>query len=159
LRFTIPVVALALILVSLSARPAHAGPGAVGWLGYGHVFQEGDDQALGPTLEVGGSFSALVAAVDVTYWNDLDEAGDSSQLRLGGRLAPPIIPLYARLAIGYPFDGTVRDNFGWDLVVGAGLEVLSLPLVSFNIGLDYHYWTDGVDVHPIEAKAGLVIGF
>ena len=92
----IAITALALALVSfLATRPAQAGPGAVGWLGYGHVFQDGEDTSLGPTLEVGGSFSVLIAAIDLTYWTDLDDAGEAGQLRLGGRLTPPIIPISA----------------------------------------------------------------
>lgn len=153
LVFTLAVVSF------VSARPAHAGPGALGFVGYGHVFQEGEDEALGPTIEIGGSFSVLLAAVDVTYWNDLDEAGDSSQLRVGGRLTPPVIPLYGRLAIGLPLDGDVREALGADVVIGAGYEVLSLALFSLNVELDYHYWTEGIDATPLEAKVGLVIGF
>ena len=158
MRIAIP--ALSLALVSLLAAPsAHAGFGAVGWLGYGHVFQEGEDVDLGPTIEVGPSFSVLLAAVDLTYWNDLDEAGDSSQLRLGGRITPPVIPLYGRLALGLPLDGDVRDAAGVDVVIGAGFEALSLPLFSLTVGLDYHYWTEGTDIHPLEAKVGVALGF
>jgi hypothetical protein len=156
----IAISALALALVSFfTARPSQAGPSVVGWLGYGHVFQEGEDSGLGPTLEIGPSFSVLFAAVDLTYWNDLDEAGDSSQLRLGGRLTPPAIPLYGRLAFGLPLDGDVRDALGVDVVFGAGFEALSLPLFSLLIELDYHYWTEGIDAHPLEAKVGAVVGF
>ena len=156
----IAITALALALVSfLAARPAQAGPGAVGWLGYGNVFQDGEDTGFGPTLELGGSFSVLIAAVDLTYWTDLDDAGEASQLRLGGRLTPPVLPLYGRLAFGLPLDGDVRDAQGGDVIIGAGFEVFSLPLFSLVVELDYHWWTEGIDAHPLEAKAGVVIGF
>lgn len=156
----IAITALALALVSfLAARPAQAGPGAVGWLGYGHVFQEGEDSSLGPTIEVGGSFSVLIAAVDLTYWTDLDDAGEASQLRLGGRITPPIIPLYGRLAFGLPLDSDVRDALGTDVIIGAGIKALSLPLFTVMVELDYHVWTDGDAYHPLEAKAGVAIGF
>ncbi|HYU16305.1 MAG TPA: hypothetical protein VEL05_09545 [Candidatus Acidoferrum sp.] len=160
MRTRIAVSALTLALVSLCAsRPAHAVFGAVGWLGYGYIVQDPDNEALGPTLELGGSFSVPIAAVDLTYWNDLDEAGDSSQIRLGARLTPPIIPFYGRLALGFAVDGGTRDLLGTDVVFGAGLSVLSLPLIKLNVELDYHYWTDASDIHPLEAKAGIVIGF
>lgn len=157
----IAITALALALVSfLATRPAQAGPGAVGWLGYGHVFiDDVDDTSLGPTLEVGGSFSVVIAAIDLTYWTDLDDAGEASQLRLGGRLTPPIIPIYGRLAFGLPLDGETRDALGTDVIIGAGIEALSLPLFTLMIELDYHVWTEGDGFHPLEAKAGIAIGF
>jgi hypothetical protein len=156
----VTISAIALVLVSLfAARPAHAFFGAVGWLGYGHVFQEGEDVALGPTLELGGSFSVPFIALDLTYWTDLDEAGEASQLRLGARVKPPLVPVYGRLAFGLALDGDTRDLQGNDVVIGAGFEAFSLALVKLNVELDYHYWTEGIDAHPFEAKVGVVVGF
>jgi hypothetical protein len=157
-RIAISIIPLALgSFVALS--PAQAGPGAIGFLGFGHTFQEGEDDSFGPTLEVGGSFSVLIAAVDLTYWTDLDDAGPNSQLRLGGRITPPVIPLYGRLALGLPLDGDTRDALGADIVIGAGFEAFSLPLFSLLIELDYHQWTEGIDARPLELKAGAIIGF
>lgn len=159
MRIAIP--ALALVLVSfLAARPAEAGPSAIGSLGYGRVIiDDFDDTSLGPTLEVGGSFSLLIAAVDLTYWTDLDDAGEASQLRLGGRLTPPIIPLYGRLAFGLPLDGDTRDALGTDIIIGAGIEALSLPLFTLFVELDYHLWTEADGYKPLEGKVGIEIGF
>jgi hypothetical protein len=160
-RITISAVAIALISI-LGARPAHALFGAVGWLGYGHVFQDGEDSSLGPTLELGPSLSVPFIAVDLTYWTDLDDAGEASQLRIGGRIKPPLAPVYGRLALGLPLDGDTRDVLGTDIIFGAGFEALSLPLVKLNVELDYHYWTDGpegISIHPFEAKVGVAIGF
>lgn len=145
-----------LLLVPL---PAHAFVGAVGWVGYGHIFQEGDDDGFGPTLEIGGGIGVALAAVDLTYWNTMDEASDSSQLRLGGRVTPPILPFYGRLAIGLPLDGDVRDASGLDVVFGAGWRAVSIPLVKIVVEVDYHKWTAGTDGVPLELKVGAVIGF
>ena len=161
MRITISAVALALISI-LGARPDHALFGAVGWLGYGHVFQDGEDSSLGPTVELGPSLSVPFASLDLTYWTDLDDAGEASQLRLGGRLKPPLVPVYGRLALGLPLDGDTRDVFGTDVIIGAGFEAFSLPLFKLNVELDYHYWTDGpegISIHPFEAKVGVAIGF
>ena len=158
MRITISAIALALVMF-LAVRPAHALLQAVGWLGYGHVFQEGEDDSLGPTVEVGPSFSVPFLALDLTYWTDLDDAGEASQLRLGGRVKPPLIPLYGRLAFGLPLDSDTRDVLGTDIILGAGFEVLSLALLKFNIELDYHVWTEADGFHPLEAKVGVAIGF
>jgi hypothetical protein len=156
----IAVSALALALVSLcAARPAHAIFGAVGWLGMGHVFEDGDDERVGPTVEIGGSFSVPFAAVDITYWNDTNQEGDFSEIRGGARLSPPFIPFYGRAAIGLPFNADVRDVLGADVVIGVGYKILSLPLINLNVELDYHYWTAATDFHPLEAKVGAAIGF
>jgi hypothetical protein len=158
LRITLSLIALALVTF-LAARPAHAQFSAVGWLGYGHVFQDGEDDSLGPTIEVGPSFGLPFIALDLTYWNDLDNAGESSQLRAGARVTPPVLPFYARLAFGLPLDGDTRDALGTDVVIGAGWKALSLPLVKLLIGADYHIWTDADSFHPLEFKAGVVVGF
>lgn len=158
MRIAISISALALGSF-LALSPAQAGPGAIGFLGYGHVFQEGEDTNFGPTVEVGGSFSVLIAAVDLTYWTDLDDAGAASQLRLGGRITPPVIPLYGRLALGLALDGDTRDVLGTDIIIGAGFEAFALPLFSLVVELDYHKWTEGSDFHPLELKAGATIGF
>jgi hypothetical protein len=157
-RITISALALALVTF-LAVRPAHALLEAVGWLGYGNIFQDERDESLGPTLELGPSFGLGPLSLDLTYWTDLDDAGEASQLRLGGRFKPPVFPVYARAALGLPLDGDTRDVFGTDIVLGAGLEVLSLAIIKLNVELDYHLWTDGPDIHPVEIKAGVVIGF
>ena len=160
MRMRIAVSALALALVSLCAsRPAHAVFGAVGWLGMGYIFENGDNESLGPTVEVGASFSVPLAAVDITYWNDMNNVSDFSEIRAGARLSPPIIPFYGRAAIGLPFQSDVRDVLGADVVIGAGLTALSIPLLDLNVELDYHYWTAASDFHPFEVKVGVVIGF
>jgi hypothetical protein len=152
------ILAFALALAALVAtRPAHAFIGAIGYLGYGHTF--GDNSGnFGPTLELGGSISLPLIALDITYWTDLDDASNASQIRVGGRLKPPIIPLYGRLAVGLPLDSATRDAAGLDIIFGAGYTVFSLPLISINIELDYNRYT-GIDVHPFEIKAGAAIGF
>jgi len=162
LRKTISTVTLVLVLFVLSsveARSAHAFIGAIGYVGYGHTFQDGDDTNFGPTIEIGGSISLPIVAVDVTYWNDLDNGSNASQIRVGGRIKPPIIPLYGRLAIGLPFDGDTRDKYGVDIIFGAGYTVFSLPLIDVNIELDYHRWTAGPSINPFELKAGVALGF
>lgn len=158
MRITISAIALALVTF-LAVRPAHALLGAVGWIGYGNVFQDESDENLGPTLEFGPSLGIPVVSLDLTYWTDLGDAGESSQLRLGGRVKPPVFPLYGRVAVGFPLHGDTRDVFGTDIILGAGAEVLSLAVLKVNLELDYHLWTEGPDVHPVELKAGVAIGF
>jgi hypothetical protein len=159
-RITISAIALALVTF-LAVRPAHALFEAVGWLGYGHVFVSGEDNdtSLGPTVEVGPSFGLPFLALDLTYWTDLDDAGEASQLRVGARAKPPLVPVYGRLALGLPLDGDTRDALGTDIVLGAGWQAFSAALIKLNLELDYHVWTDGDGYHPLEAKVGLAVGF
>jgi hypothetical protein len=154
--------AIVLVVFFGAARPAHAVLGVIGYVGYGHTFgNEGNgfDDNFGPTIEVGGSFGVPFVDLDVTYWNVLNDAGHQSQIRAGARISPPIIPLYGRVAVGIPFDSNIRDNAGVDVIFGAGFTAFELPLLKVNIELDYHYWTDASDIHPLEIKAGVVVGF
>src|SRR6266545_1696060 len=66
------------------------------------------------------AISALALAFVTVLASGQAEAGDSSQIRIGGRLAPPIMPFYARLAFGFALDSDVRDVLGTDVVLGAG---------------------------------------
>jgi hypothetical protein len=152
------ILAFALALAALVVTEKAHAFGAIGYLGYGHTFGEGGDN-FGPTLEVGGSFSVPIISIDITYWTDLDDASNASQVRIGGRLKPPLIPLYGRLAIGLPLDGDTRDALGADIIIGAGYTVFSLPLISVNLELDYNRYTGISDIHPLEIKAGVAIGF
>lgn len=161
IQIAIQVLVLAGVLV-VGARPAHAVLSAIGYLGYGHTFGNDDnglDDNFGPTIEVGGSFGVPFIDIDVTYWNVLNDAGHQSQIRVGARVAPPLIPLYGRVAAGIPFDGDVRDALGVDVIFGAGFTAFELPLLKVNLELDYHYWTDASSIHPLEIKAGVIIGF
>ena len=45
------------------------------------------------------------------------------------------------------------------MVLGAGFELMSLGILKINLEVDYHIFTSGLDVHPLEGKAGVVIGF
>jgi len=159
-RITTYLLALGLFLIILiGPRPAQAFIGALGYLGYGHTFGDNSDN-FGPTIEVGGSFSLLFLAIDLTYWNVLDDTADSqSQIRIGARLEPPILPVYLRAAAGIPFDGDVRDRLGTDIILGAGVTAFSIPLLKIVVELDYHAWTSGSGIHPLELKAGVNIGF
>ena len=152
------ILAFALALSALVVTEKAHAFGAIGYLGYGHTFGEGGDN-FGPTLEVGGSFSVPIISIDITYWTDLDNASNASQVRIGGRLKPPIIPLYGRLAIGLPLDSDARDALGADIIIGVGYTVFSLPLISVNLELDYNRYTGVTDIHPLEIKAGVAIGF
>jgi len=152
------ILAFAFALAMLvAARPAQAFIGAIGYLGYGHTFGDNGGN-FGPTLELGGSFSLPIISLDITYWTDLDDASNASQIRAGARLKPPVIPFYGRLAIGVPLDSTTRSAVGTDIIFGAGYTLFSLPLISINLELDYNRYT-GIDIHPFEIKAGATFGF
>jgi len=152
------ILAFALALAALVVTEKAHAFGAIGYLGAGHTFGGGGDN-FGPTLEVGPSFSVPIISIDITYWTDLDNASNTGQVRIGGRLKPPIIPLYGRLAVGLPLDSTTRDNAGVDIIIGAGYTLFSLPLIAVNLELDYNRYTGLSDIHPFEIKAGVAIGF
>lgn len=157
----VPVIMLGVLVGA--PRPAHAVIKAFGYLGYGHTFgndiSSGIDDNWGPTIEIGGSIGVPFIDLEVSYWNVLNQADTQSQIRVGLRVDPPLIPLFARAAVGIPFDGDVRDALGTDVIFGAGFTALDLPLLKLNVELDYHYWTDASDLHPFEIKAGVVFGF
>jgi hypothetical protein len=150
---------LVLLLLVSAARPAHAVLSAIGYVGYGHTFADVGSGNFGPTIEIGGSFGVPFVDIDLTYWNVLDDASHASQIRLGVRVDPPLIPIYGRVAAGLPFDSDVRDAQGLDIVLGAGVNAFSIPLLKINVELDYHAWTNGSGIHPLEIKVGAIVGF
>ena len=151
--------AIAVVLLVVSSRPAHALFGATASAGFGAQLGGDETETMGPTLEVGGYLSVPFVRALVTYATDAKEnAGDASQLRGTVRVSPPFAGIYAQAGIGVPLKSEVRDVVGYDVVLGVGKEVLSLGIAELLLGVDYHYQTELPDIIPLEFKLTVEIG-
>lgn len=104
------------------------------------------DFGLSTTLE-----SLEIAGSDVGHW-DLT-------FRPGGRLTPPMIPLYLRVA--FPLK-VQRDNFDWGLMFGAGLDIHIIAILGIVFEIDTALTHDlewGGDGVPLEFRVGISLHF
>jgi len=104
------------------------------------------DLGLSTTLE-----SVEIAGSDVGHW-DLT-------FRPGGRLTPPFIPLYLRVA--FPLK-VQRDNFDWGLMFGVGLDIHLIAILGIVFEIDTAL-TDDLDWGgggiPLEFRIGISLHF
>jgi hypothetical protein len=104
------------------------------------------DLGLSTTLE-----SVEIAGSDVGHW-DLT-------FRPGGRLTPPFIPLYVRVAFPLKIQ---QDNFDWGLMFGAGLDIHIIALLGIVFEIDTAL-TDDLDWGgggiPLEFRIGISLHF
>jgi hypothetical protein len=104
------------------------------------------DLGVSTTLE-----SLEIAGSDVGHW-DLT-------FRPGGRLTPPFIPLYVRVAFPLKIQ---QDNFDWGLMFGAGLDIHIIALLGIVFEIDTAL-TDDLDWGgggiPLEFRIGISLHF
>jgi hypothetical protein len=104
------------------------------------------DFGLYSTLE-----SLRIAATNVGYWN--------FTFRPGGRVTPPMLPLYFRFAFPLQIQ---RDNFDYGVMFGLGLDfhIVSILGIVFEVDTtltkDLEWGGAGV---PLEFRAGLSLSF
>jgi hypothetical protein len=104
------------------------------------------DLGLSTTLE-----SVRVAGTSVGYWN--------FTFRPGGRLTPPMLPAYLRVA--FPLQLQLHD-FDWGVLLGVGLDI---PIVAI-LGLVFEFDTTlsknlewGGRGVPLEFRSGVSLHF
>ncbi|RJO64291.1 MAG: hypothetical protein C4523_18770 [Myxococcales bacterium] len=91
--------------------------------------------------------SLQIAGTNVGYWN--------FTFRPGGRLTPPMIPLYLRAAIPLQIQ---RHNFDWGVMFGLGADIPILGMLGIVLEADTTLSKDldwGGGGIPLEFRAGL----
>jgi hypothetical protein len=104
------------------------------------------DLGLSTTLE-----SVQIAGSDVGHWD--------FTFRPGGRLTPPMIPLYLRVAFPLKIQ---RDNFDWGLMFGAGVDIHIIAILGIVFEVDTALTDDlkwGGDGVPLEFRLGVSLHF
>jgi len=104
------------------------------------------DLGLSTTLE-----SVRVAGGHVGYWN--------FTFRPGGRLTPPMIPLYLRVAFPLKIQ---RDDFDWGLMFGAGVDIHIIAILGIVFEVDTELTHDlewGGGGVPLEFRVGISLHF
>jgi hypothetical protein len=104
------------------------------------------DLGLSATLE-----SIRIAGSHVGYWN--------FTFRPGGRLTPPMIPLYLRVAFPLQIQ---RDNFDWGLMFGAGVDIHIIAILGIVFEIDTALTHDlewGGEGVPLEFRVGISLHF
>jgi hypothetical protein len=104
------------------------------------------DLGLSTTLE-----SVRIEGSDVGHWD--------FTFRPGGRLTPPMIPLYLRVAFPLKIQ---RDNFDWGLMLGAGLDIHIIAILGIVFEVDTALTDDlgwGGDGVPLEFRIGISLHF
>jgi hypothetical protein len=104
------------------------------------------DLGLSTTLE-----SLRVAGTSVGYWN--------FTFRPGGRLTPPMIPAYLRVAFPLQLQ---RHDFDWGVLLGAGLDIPIVGILAlvfeFDTTLSKNLEWGGRGV-PLEFRGGVSLHF
>lgn len=104
------------------------------------------DLGLYTTLE-----SIRIAQTKVGYWN--------FTFRPGGRLTPPMIPLYFRVAFPLQFR---RHSFDYGVMFGAGLDIHIIAILGIVFEVDTTLTKDlewGGDGVPLEFRGGVSLHF
>ena len=104
------------------------------------------DLGLSTTLE-----SVQIAGSDVGHWD--------FTFRPGGRLTPPMIPLYLRVAFPLKIQ---RDNFDWGLMFGAGVDIHIIAILGVVFEIDTALTDDldwGGEGVPLEFRLGVSLHF
>lgn len=104
------------------------------------------DLGLLTTLE-----SVKVAGSNVGHWN--------FTFRPGGRLTPPIIPVYLRVAFPLQIQ---QHNFDWGVLFGVGIDIPIILILGFVFEVDTALTKDlewGGDGIPLEFRLGLSFHF
>jgi hypothetical protein len=104
------------------------------------------DLGLSTTLE-----SVQIAGGHVGYWN--------FTFRPGGRLTPPMLPLYLRVAFPLQIQ---RDNFDWGLMFGAGVDIHIIAILGIVFEIDTALTKDlewGGGGVPLEFRVGASLHF
>jgi hypothetical protein len=136
-------------------------------IGEGMVFYQGDVYRRPVNLELVPSFgwkwfkfdlglvvgleSLEVAGTDIGHW--------AFTFRPGGRLTPPMIPLYLRVAFPLVCQ---RDNFDFGVMFGLGVDIKVFKILGIIIEVDtslnddYSWGGDGV---PLEFRVGISLKF
>jgi hypothetical protein len=104
------------------------------------------DLGLLTTLE-----SIRIADTNVGYWN--------FTFRPGGRLTPPMIPLYFRVAFPLQIQ---RDNFDWGVMMGLGVDIHIIAILGIVFEVDTALTKDlewaGRGI-PLEFRGGISLHF
>jgi hypothetical protein len=104
------------------------------------------DLGLSTTLE-----SVQIAGSDVGHWD--------FTFRPGGRLTPPMIPLYLRVAFPLKIQ---RDNFDSGVMLGAGLDIHIIAILGIVFEIDTAFMDDldwGGGGVPLEFRIGASLHF
>jgi hypothetical protein len=104
------------------------------------------DLGLSTTLE-----SIRIAGTHVGNWN--------FTFRPGGRLTPPMLPLYFRVAFPLQIQ---RHNFDWGVMFGLGADIHLVGILGLVLEADTTLNNDlswGSDGIPLEFRAGLSLHF
>lgn len=104
------------------------------------------DLGLSTTLE-----SIRIAGTHVGYWN--------FTFRPGGRLTPPMIPLFLRVAFPLQIQ---RHNFDWGVMFGVGADIPIFKILGIVLEVDTTLNNDlewGGDGIPLEFRAGVSLHF
>lgn len=136
-------------------------------IGEGMVFHDGDVFRGPVNLELVPSFgwkwfkfdlgllvtleSLEIDGSDIGHWN--------FTFRPGGRLTPPMIPLYFRVAFPLVLQ---RDNFDFGVMFGVGVDIKVFKILGIIIEVDTSLNNDyswGGDYVPLEFRVGLSLKF
>jgi hypothetical protein len=104
------------------------------------------DLGLATTLE-----SVEIAGTDVGHW--------AFTFRPGGRLTPPMLPLYLRVAFPLMIH---RHDFDWGMMVGLGADIRLVGALGLVLEADtaiHHHLNWGRDGMPLEFRAGVSLHF
>jgi hypothetical protein len=177
MKTTVLVLSVVAITLAASVGPAkaasefpttdHSGFGLSITLGEGMYFVNGTVYRQQVSLEVVPSFgwswfkidfglytvleSLWIPNYNVGYWN--------FTFRPGGRMTPPMIPLYFRFAFPLQIQ---RDHFDYGVLLGLGADIPVLPILGIVLEVNTTLTNDlewgGAGV-PLEFRAGVALHF
>ncbi len=145
----------------------HSGFGLALTLGEGMYFVHGSVYREQVTFEVVPSFGWSWFKIDLGLYiafEDLWIPGFHSgswnfTFRPGGRVTPPMIPLYFRFA--FPLE-IQRDYFNYGVLFGLGVDIPILPILGIVLEVDTTLNRDlewGVVGVPLEFRGGVALHF
>jgi hypothetical protein len=152
---------------SESVTSDHSGFGLALTLGEGMYFVHGDVYRQQVTFEVVPSFGWSWFKIDLGLYIAFEDlwipgvhAGSwNFTFRPGGRVTPPMIPLYFRFAFPLQIQ---RDYFDYGVLFGLGVDIPVLPILGIVLEVDTTLTNDldwgGIGV-PLEFRAGVAFHF